>query len=628
MTTSTIVARVEELIRRAEALDQSGAPERSRALATRMRSTVLRPLAELGDTLDRTTELESQTAGVEELLFELAIDLTRACATDHRAALLEACAGAHYLVTIGRDDALERITRLAEIARSVPGDPKGSIRVRENGPYLLTGGAPMANFLGEPTTAPPVAALCRCGRSESKPWCDGTHATIGFNDRKHPDRVADRLDTYPARQFTILDNRGSCAHSGRCTDALPTVFRAGTEPFVAPAGGRADDILRAIQACPSGALGAAIAERRAADVVDRIRPPAIEVSKDGPYYVTGGVDLRDEAGNEPVRSAGASREHFALCRCGQSKNKPFCSGAHWYADFHDPVIDPGHEPTLFEWAGGYPVFLRVTRLFYERHVPQDDLLAPLFSRMEPDHPERVASWLSEVFGGPKFYSQRYGGYTRMISQHLNKHLTEAQRARWVSLLCRSADEALLAADPEFRAAFVAYLEWVRGSRWKTRKTTRARRKGCRSHAGGGCATPRRPRVLRRDPPHAALSRISPHRRRPLPEKRSASSDTSKACSVYGIAERCALPSTSGRSLMCGPMPSRSRLASKQGRCRATGHGPQRESRCLIAGSPKDALTRPPISAGGGSHVTFRDPIGSHHWRQEERHDQMGTAEMA
>ena len=316
---------------------------------------------------------------MQELLFELAIDLTRACATDQRAALLEACAGAHYLVTVGRDDAQERITRLAEIARNVPGDPKGGIRVRENGPYLLTGGALISNFLGESTTAPPIAALCRCGRSESKPWCDGTHATIGFNDRKHADRVADRLDTYAARQFTILDNRGICAHSGRCTDALPTVFRASTEPFVAPAGGRADDILRAIQACPSGALGAAIAERRAAEVVDRIRPPAIEVSKDGPYYFTGGVALRDDAGNEPVRSAGASREHFALCRCGQSKNKPFCSGAHWYADFHDPVVDPDHEPTLFEWAGGYPVFLRVTRLFYERHVPQDDSGAAVFA---------------------------------------------------------------------------------------------------------------------------------------------------------------------------------------------------------------------------------------------------------
>ena len=125
MTTSTIVARVEELIRRAEALDQGGASERSRALATRLRSTVLRPLADLGDTLDRTTELESQTAGVQELLFELAIDLTRACATDQRAALLEACAGAHYLVTIGRDDA-QRANHQARRNRSGrSGRPEG-----------------------------------------------------------------------------------------------------------------------------------------------------------------------------------------------------------------------------------------------------------------------------------------------------------------------------------------------------------------------------------------------------------------------------------------------------------------------------------------------------------------------
>lgn len=82
--------------------------------------------------------------------------------------------------------------------------------------------------------------------------------------------------------------------------------------------------------------------------------------------------------------------------------------------------------------------------------------------MEPDHPERVAAWLSEVFGGPDIYSARYGGYARMISEHVGRHLTEAQRSRWVALLARSADEARLPADPEFRAAFVAYLEW--GSR--------------------------------------------------------------------------------------------------------------------------------------------------------------------
>ena len=459
----TTVMRVERLCQAADALAETTPSAAAKTVATRLRATVLRPLSELQDlpALSATTEVSTST--LDEALFGVAIDLTRACATDGRTALLEACAGAHYLVTIGRDgDARDSISRLSDLARDIPSGAPGRIRVRKDGPYLLMGGATMWTYLGEPIVAPPVAALCRCGQSHSRPWCDGTHATIGFSDAKHADRVADRLDRYEARQFTILDNRGLCAHSGRCTDALPTVFRVGVEPFVAPAGGRADDILRAIQACPSGALGAAMTERRADDMVDRIRTPAIDVSKDGPYFATGGVELRDDADSEPVRAQGASREHYSLCRCGQSRNKPFCSGAHWYADFHDPVMDPNREPTLFEWAGGYPVLLRVTRIFYERHVPQDDLLAPLFAGMEPDHPERVAAWLSEVFGGPKFYSQRYGDYSRMIARHLNKRLTETQRSRWVSLLCRSADEALLAADPEFRAAFVAYLEW--GSR--------------------------------------------------------------------------------------------------------------------------------------------------------------------
>jgi hypothetical protein len=82
--------------------------------------------------------------------------------------------------------------------------------------------------------------------------------------------------------------------------------------------------------------------------------------------------------------------------------------------------------------------------------------------MSPDHPERVAAWLGETFGGPPAYSEGYGGYDRMVSQHLGRALREEQRARWVALLCRSADDAGLPADPEFRAAFVAYLEW--GSR--------------------------------------------------------------------------------------------------------------------------------------------------------------------
>jgi hypothetical protein len=82
--------------------------------------------------------------------------------------------------------------------------------------------------------------------------------------------------------------------------------------------------------------------------------------------------------------------------------------------------------------------------------------------MSADHPERVAAWLGEVFGGPANYSDDYGGYPRMLSQHRGKGLTEQQRARWVELLLCSARDAGLPNDPEFRSAFGSYLEW--GSR--------------------------------------------------------------------------------------------------------------------------------------------------------------------
>ena len=258
----------------------------------------------------------------------------------------------------------------------------------------------------------------------------------------------------------IADNRGTCAHSGFCTDRAPTVFRANEEPFVAPAGGRVDEILRAARDCPSGALSAIAGGGDPVRASDTEREPAVEVSKDGPYRVTGSIELLDRDGSPEARNDGASLEHYSLCRCGKSQNKPFCSGMHWYADFHDPPSP--EQATLFQWAGGFPALLRLTRRFYEVHVPQDPLLSGLFSQMSPDHPERVASWLGQVFGGPPAYSERYGEYDRMISQHLDKALTPEQRARWVLLLARSADETGLPADAEFRAAFTAYLEW--GSR--------------------------------------------------------------------------------------------------------------------------------------------------------------------
>ncbi len=374
--------------------------------------------------------------------------------------LLEAAAALQHLAC-QLAPAGERAGRVAELAALQEGLPAG-IMVAENGPYLATNVPAVRTHLGEQLPVPPQLALCRCGQSAVKPFCDGAHAQTGFTDGKDPSRVPDRRDTYRGQQVTVFDNRGICQHSGLCTDRLPTVFRTDAEPFVAPSGGRLDEIIRAVRDCPSGALSLALSGGEARLFVDwnGEREAAIEVTRDGPYRVTGGIPLTGAAGADVARAQGSSREHYALCRCGHSQNKPFCSGMHWYVEFRDPV-DAG-EPTLFQWAGGMPALTRMTRLLYEKHVPADDLLAPAFGAMPPGHAQREAMWLAEVFGGPAWYSQRFGGAPAERRAHAGRGFTEEQRARWVTLAMRAADEARLPADPEFRAALAGYLDW--GSR--------------------------------------------------------------------------------------------------------------------------------------------------------------------
>jgi hemoglobin len=115
-------------------------------------------------------------------------------------------------------------------------------------------------------------------------------------------------------------------------------------------------------------------------------------------------------------------------------------------------------PSLYEWAGGMAALETVTRLFYER-VLADDLIGPLFAHMDDEHPRHVAMWLAEVFGGPDRYTRERGGYPAMLGHHIGKAITEAQRRQWVGLLLDAVDDAGLPADPEFRAAFVGYVEW-------------------------------------------------------------------------------------------------------------------------------------------------------------------------
>lgn len=124
-------------------------------------------------------------------------------------------------------------------------------------------------------------------------------------------------------------------------------------------------------------------------------------------------------------------------------------------------MSDGKVPTLFDWLGGMPALSRLTTRFYQ-HVRRDALLGSVFAHMGEDHPAHVAAFLAEVLGGPATYTSQHGGHPHMIRQHLNRHLAQEQRKRWVGLLLETADELGLPDDPEFRSALVGYLEW--GSR--------------------------------------------------------------------------------------------------------------------------------------------------------------------
>jgi hemoglobin len=116
-------------------------------------------------------------------------------------------------------------------------------------------------------------------------------------------------------------------------------------------------------------------------------------------------------------------------------------------------------PTLYDWAGGTPAFRRLIDAFYDR-VESDDLLSPLFpGGVGETHRDHVVAWWCEVFGGPARYTDEIGGYEHMLGKHRGLDITPEQRFRFASLMSLAADDAQLPDDPEFRSAFVAYVEW-------------------------------------------------------------------------------------------------------------------------------------------------------------------------
>jgi CDGSH-type Zn-finger protein/uncharacterized Fe-S cluster protein YjdI len=147
--------------------------------------------------------------------------------------------------------------------------------------------------------------------------------------------VSEKRHTFENATVTVTWSKARCIHAAACVAGLPGVFRPGERPWIRLEGTDAEAVARIVMRCPTGALqftrrdGGPAEEPAAANIV--------LVSRDGPLYLRGDIEMRDEAGALALRDT-----RMALCRCGRSANKPFCDNAHVAAGFRDPgtVNDP------------------------------------------------------------------------------------------------------------------------------------------------------------------------------------------------------------------------------------------------------------------------------------------------
>lgn len=224
---------------------------------------------------------------------------------------------------------------------------KIKIKIEKDGPYLVEGcpgvyqefiipdeyGASVEYKRGRRFDTDLPAALCRCGRSDNKPYCDGMHAKTGWDgtetaSREPYDAVAREYD---GPMLTLSDEEDLCAVARFChirdTNVWKQTLHGNTEEIK-------EETIRKTLMCPSGRLTIENAqtgiseEKPLFQELVVLEDPSKNVS--GPIWVKGGITI---VGADDVMYE--RRNRVTLCRCGQSQNKPFCDATHLEAGWQD-----------------------------------------------------------------------------------------------------------------------------------------------------------------------------------------------------------------------------------------------------------------------------------------------------
>ena len=204
---------------------------------------------------------------------------------------------------------------------------KGMIVFTKYSPFTVVD-VKIENYNGEEYETPRVVSLCRCGQSKNKPFCDGTHGTVEFNNERLKEKKHE-AKAYDGEKITVYYDRYLCKHIGKCTYGYPEIFDSGRVPWIELQNEtNLDKLIEVIKKCPSGALSYKLENANRETIYHNEQK--IKIEKNGSINITGGIKLIDDAKSEDILD---SREHYSLCRCGASKHKPFCDGTHIDIEF-------------------------------------------------------------------------------------------------------------------------------------------------------------------------------------------------------------------------------------------------------------------------------------------------------
>ncbi len=217
--------------------------------------------------------------------------------------------------------------------------PDVKIQVTKDGPYLASGSLPLSeqwivtNAEGESLEyregkkypAQPQCALCRCGQSANKPFCDGTHKTARFDGTETASHqpYLEQVETIEGPTMLLTDQENLCAFArfcdpkGRVWNLVKETDKPEARQLVKHEAGH----------CPAGRLVAW--DRETGKPIEPKYEPSLGLIEDTARQVSGPIWVR---GGIPVVSADGKtyeiRNRVTLCRCGKSANKPFCDGSH------------------------------------------------------------------------------------------------------------------------------------------------------------------------------------------------------------------------------------------------------------------------------------------------------------